>query len=240
MNNNTNIETEARRIRSEYQRRERELAVDLYAPWQPGEIFMVAERERIAAIMLKKIEKFPVAGDRCLELGYGKLGWLGRMVSWGLREPDLHGIELDQDRALVAKAALPNAILKVGNAVQLPWQDGHFRFVVASTLFSSILDKQVRMLIAKEMDRVLMSGGVVLWYDAAVDNPQNSHLRGIKRVELAKLFPKYEFHTRSVTLAPPLSRRVAEFSWTFATILGAMPLFRTHLLGTLVKPSPRC
>lgn len=235
MNNEAHIESEAQRIRAEYQRRNLEVDRDLYAPWQPGEIFMIAERERVAAIMLKDLDRFPVAGERCLEIGYGKLGWLGRMVSWGLRESDLHGIELDEERAMVAKGALPNASLRVGNAVDLPWMSSYFRIVIVSTLFSSILDEHVQKVIAREIDRVLMPGGVVLWYDAAVNNPRNKQLKGISRSDIRELFPEYGHHLRSLTLAPPVSRKVAKYSWTAATILSTIPFLRTHLLGVLVK-----
>ena len=236
MNNEDLVDTETLRIRLEYERRERELDGDLYAPWQPGEMFMVAERERLAALALKKVDKFPAAGDRCLELGYGKLGWLGRMITWGLGESDLYGMELDHDRATIARNALPNADLRIGNAVQLPWQNDYFQIVVVSTLFSSILEGSFRSLMAREIDRVLMSGGVVLWYDAAVDNPRNNKIKGIPRSEVVKLFPSYDFRFMSVTLAPPISRKVAKFSWTLATLLSTLPFLRTHLLGVLIKP----
>ena len=36
-------------------------------------------------------------------------------------------------------------------------------------------------------------------------------------------------------LAPPICRLVAPVSWTLATVLGAMPLLRTHLIAVLVK-----
>jgi SAM-dependent methyltransferase len=235
MNKQNLIESESKRIRAEYHRRTIEVDGDLYAHWQPGEILMISDRERVAALLLKKLEKFPMAGDRCMEIGYGKLGWLGRMISWGMRESDLYGIELDEDRAAVAKRALPNANLIVGNAAELPWKSNFFRIVIASTLFSSILDEHLQMLIAREIDRVLMPGGVLLWYDAAVDNPRNVHLRGISRSEICRLFPEYSRHLKSVTLAPPMARRVAGLSWTIASILSAIPFLRTHLIGALVK-----
>lgn len=235
MSNESLVESEVQRIRTEYKRRERELDLAIYAPWQPGEMFMVTERERVAATVLKATDKFPKAGDHCLEIGYGKLGWLGRMISWGLADSDLHGIELDAERAAIAKKALPGAELLIGNAVELPWQDNSFRIVIVSTLFSSILDADVQMLIAKEMNRVLEPGGVVLWYDTSTDNPRNINLKGISKNRIRELFPEFDHNIRSVTLAPPISRRVAGFSWTLASMLSSLPFLRTHLLGVLVK-----
>ena len=229
------IEREKNRIESEYRRREAEIAADLYAPWQPAESFIVSERKNTAARLLHKAGKFPNAGDRCLEIGYGKLGWLADLISWGLNETDLHGIELDEIRARQAQIALPNADLRVGNAASLPWENDSFKVVIASTVFSSILDSDVRKLIAGEIHRVLANGGVLLWYDLAVNNPRNPNVKGISATELKMLFPGFEADIKRVTLAPPIARLIAPRSLTLATLLSALPFLRTHLLAVLVK-----
>ncbi|MEP6901965.1 MAG: class I SAM-dependent methyltransferase [Actinomycetota bacterium] len=229
------IEREKNRIETEYRRREREVKADLYAPWQPAESLIVAERKSTAAVLLEKAGKFPVAGNPCLEIGYGKLGWLADLISWGLRETDLHGIELDEKRARQAQTALPNADLRVGDATKLPWENDSFKVVVASTVFSSILDLNVRKLIAGEISRVVMPGGVLLWYDLGIDNPRNKNVKGISVKELKKLFPNFDGEIKSVTLAPPIARLIAPRSLTLATFLSAFPMLRTHLLGVLVK-----
>ena len=46
-------------------------------------------------MMLHRLGVFPKAGDSCLEVGFGWQGWLGTLLSWGIREPDLHGIDID-------------------------------------------------------------------------------------------------------------------------------------------------
>ena len=115
------IALENQRIQAEYRRREPEIEFDLYASWQPAENLMTFERKRVAAGMLKEIKRFPEAGKRCLEVGYGKLGWLADLLSWGLKETDLYGIELDAARAEKAQAALPKADLRIGDAANLFW-----------------------------------------------------------------------------------------------------------------------
>lgn len=228
---------ERQRVRSEYQRREREIAPDLYAPWQPSEIFMRGGRKRVAAKLLFEAGVFPKAGDRCLEVGFGSLGWLGELITWGVRERDLHGIELDPVRAALARERLPVADLRVGDATELPWDKRTFHLVIASTLFTSILDTDVRRRLAAEIVRVLLPGGAVLWYDFAVDNPRNPHVRGVGRKELKHLFPQLSGEIRSVSLAPPLARLLAPKSWALATTLESIPLLRTHLLAVLIKAS---
>lgn len=234
----SSIDAEGQRVQAEYRRREREIPADTYAPWQPAEVFMRAGRTRLALQMLRQAGAFPQAGDRCLEVGYGSLGWLATLITWGVREADLHGIEIDAYRAKKAQQALPLADLRVGNAATLPWEDDTFRLVVVSVTFTSILDDNVRRLVADEITRVLAPGGAVLWYDFAVNNPANSGVRKVSRRELRALFPRLRGQIRSVTLAPPLARLVAPRSWPLATLLETVPFLRTHLLAVLVKPCP--
>jgi ubiquinone/menaquinone biosynthesis C-methylase UbiE len=178
---------------------------------------------------------FPKSGDQCLEVGFGSLGWLSELIGWGVRESDLHGVELDPSRALKARQVLPVADLRTGDAVELPWDDGTFRLAISSTLFTSILDQDVRRLVADEIVRVLAPGGALLWYDFAYDNPANRNVRGIGRAEIRRLFPMLQGKIRPVTLAPPLARLLAPNSWTLATFLEAIPLLRTHLMAVLIK-----
>ena len=167
------IAAERQRVQAEYVRREREISPTVYAPWQPSELFMKTERKRVAARGCTRRAYFPKAGDKCLEVGFGSLGWLGELISWGVPETDICGIELDSVRAKRAQELLPLADLRVGDATVLPWKSGTFRLVIASTVFTSILDSDVRRIVAGEIIRVLAQGGALLWYDFAVNNPSN-------------------------------------------------------------------
>ena len=229
------IANERARIEEVYKRREIEIDKDLYAPWEPATNLMAGERKRIAAKLLRKIERFPKRSDRCLEIGYGRLGWLADLLSWGLAESDLHGIELDRSRACFAQEAFPAADLRVGDATSVPWKDKSFDFVVASSVFSSIRDKDIREIVAGEIYRVLSVGGVLIWYDLAINNPNNPNVRAVNVKELRSLFPGLDISTRRVTLAPPVARFIAPKSFLMATILNSVPFLRTHLLGVLVK-----
>ncbi len=229
------IAEERSRILTEYERRNHKIRKDLYAPWQPAENLNIAERRRVAAKILHKLGKFPKRGDSCLEVGYGKLGWLADLLSWGLKESDLHGIELDGQRALLAQQAFPSADLVTGDATSLPWINNTFSLVVVSTVFSSILNDDIRKMVACEIERVMLEGGVLLWYDLAMNNPKNVSVRGVGVEELRALFPQFGAVTKSVTLAPPLARAVASRSYLLAQMFGAIPFLRTHLLGVLVK-----
>lgn len=226
---------ERQRIMAEYRRRDLDVDADKYAPWQPAESLARFQRKRLAAAMLKRLDVFPKPGNQCLEIGYGKLGWLADLIDWGVHERDLHGIELRAARCEQARDALPLADLRIGDASNLPWNNDTFHLVIASTVFSSILSETVRQKIADEISRVLMPGGVLIWYDLAVNNPGNRQVRGISRAELRRLFPRLDGPMRSVTLAPPMARLVAPKSWALATLLETIPVFRTHVMAVLIK-----
>lgn len=220
---------------AEYARRESAIGSDLYAPWQAATAFIQSARRRHAALMMDRAKVFPDSDTECLEVGCGALGWLGDVIIWGVPETKLHGIELNPARLERARRLLPGADLQLGDATQLPWQSETFQLVIISTVLTSILDSEVRRLVADEVTRVLAPGGALLWYDFAVNNPRNPHVRKVDRAELRELFPQLRGEIKSITLAPPIARFIAPKSWVLATILEAVPFLRTHLIGVLIK-----
>lgn len=77
-------------------------------------------------------------------------------------------------------------------------------------------------------------GGGVLVYDFVVNNPANSDVQGIPLRELSILFPGAQIHSRRVTLAPPLARRLPAPAIAPASAL--LWFLRTHRLTWAVKP----
>lgn len=228
--------SEASRILAENLRRETQSPPHRYALWEPSTLFVNGERRMLAGMMLHKAGVFPHAESKCLEIGFGRMGWLGDLISWGASESQISGLELDPARVTDARRVLPHADLRAGDAVDLPWEDESFDLVVVSLVFTSILSQEVRRLIADNVTRVLRPGGALLWYDFRVDNPRNRNVKGIRRAEILDLFPGLKGDVRSLTLAPPLSRAIVPVSRVFATLLSAIPFLRTHLLAVMVKP----
>ncbi len=226
---------ESKRILAEYQRRRKELGNSRYAPWQPSEMLFKFERQRTAARLLLLEKAFPHKDSKCLEIGCGSLGWLADLIAWGVYENNLHGIELDDLRSRQLQSRLPSANILTGNAASLPWADESFDLLIASTVFSSILDDTMRERVACEIRRVLKAGGALVWYDLRYNNPWNKNVAAISRRELRKLFPDLRSTMRSVSLAPPLARFIARWSWVTATAASALPFLRTHLLAVMVK-----
>ncbi len=77
-------------------------------------------------------------------------------------------------------------------------------------------------------------GGGVLVYDFVVNNPHNPDVRKLILGELQALFPDARLHSRRLTLAPPVARRLP------ATLIGPASLLlhplRTHRMTWAVKP----
>src|SRR6185369_9811519 len=124
---------------------------------------------------------------------------------------------------------------RAGDAAQLPWPNGLFRLVITSMVFTSILNLEVRNLVAAEITRVLAPGGALLWYDFTYNNPSNPNVRKVTRRELADLFPSLRGEVQSATLAAPLARSAAPVSILLTQILTSIPWLRTHLLSVMVK-----
>lgn len=159
------VVTERTRVLREYRRRTARIDPFKYSPMNPAEAFMRDGRRRTAFKFLRRSGLDMDAPIRCLEIGYGTCGWLVEFLTLGVPPESISGIELDEDRAAVAMKLLPTADLRVGNAVDLPWPDESFQLVLASTVFSSVLDDQVQEQIGRELLRVLAPEGVVLVYD---------------------------------------------------------------------------
>ena len=227
--------SERQRLLDENARR-RSLVDERYAPWNRAERLMVDGRRRLAAELLHREGVFPGPTTPCLEVGFGDGGWLVDLLGFRVQEKSLYGVEIDLHRAAVARRRLPAANLALTAGADLPFKDTCFGLVLASTVFTSILDDGLQERLASEIERVVRPGGALLWYDFAVNNPRNKNVRGVPRRRLRELFPGLSGPVRSVTLAPPLLRRVAPLSVGLAELLGEIPGLRTHLLAVLRRP----
>jgi ubiquinone/menaquinone biosynthesis C-methylase UbiE len=234
--------TEADRILREYERRERALPPDLYAPTKPSNLFARHQRERALAAMLAEAGLLPLAERRILDIGCGSGQWLIDFETWGAERGNLAGIDLIPSRARVAQRRLAawrdesgrvlsaGADVREGDASRLPWDDRSFDVVCQSMVFSSILDATMREAVAREMQRVLAPGGAIVWYDFFANNPRNPNVRGVKKAEIARLFPGFNMEFTRPTLMPPVARRLLPVSWLLAEIVTAMKLLNVHLL----------
>ena len=157
-------------------------------------------------------------------------------MKWGARPENFAGIDLLPERVEKAGILCPSGVtIKVGSAAKLNFPDGSFDLVLQSTVLTSVVDPSLKRQIASEMLRVVKEKGLLLWYDYLVNNPWNPDVRGINKGEIARLFPGCKIELRLITLAPPLCRRLALYSWSACYLLERLRVFNTHYLGVITK-----
>jgi ubiquinone/menaquinone biosynthesis C-methylase UbiE len=227
-------ELEIQRIQSTYSKR---LSGLRYTYFEPATLFACQERERKTLAVLSRVGITSLQDTRILEVGCGTGFWLREFVKWGARPENIHGIDTLPERITAARRLCPAGItLDCASADRLRIPDGDYDLVVQSTMFTSILDRHMRIQVAREMLRVLRPKGYILWYDFTVDNPSNPDVRGIKAKEIRELFPTCRMEFHKLTLAPPVARPIARISSALHNALACIVPLRTHLLA-LITPT---
>jgi len=225
---------EEARIRAVYAKRLRNDA--RYSWLNPGHLFIMQELEHRLLTLLRRYGFTLLDTYKILEIGCGTGYWLREFVKWGVRPENITGIDLLSDRVTQAKKLCPEAVqVQCGSAAELALPSDTFDLVLQSTVFTSVLDPSMKQRMAAEMLRVVKSDGLILWYDYHVNNPWNSDVRGIKRREISQFFPGCLIQLQRITLAPPLVRLLAPYSWLICYVLGKVPWLCTHYLGVIRK-----
>jgi len=224
------------RIRAEYARRARDPRLrGRYSLFRPDVQFSVQTLERAVLGMLRRAGFEPLNRFAVLEMGCGHGGVLPELLRWGAEPARLHGCDLLPHRVAQARPRLPAATsLAVADGGALPYPSDRYHLVLQFTVFTSVLDDGLRRRLAQEMWRVLRVGGAVLWYDFRVQG-RNPAVRAIRPPEVRALFPQGTFTSRRVTLAPPITRRLAGWTWLGCEILARIPWLRTHDLMLIRK-----
>jgi ubiquinone/menaquinone biosynthesis C-methylase UbiE len=228
------LEAEEGRIQTAYAKRQREDC--RYSWFTPGYLFMLQEQERGLLSLLKRHGLVPLHTRKILEIGCGTGYWLREFIKWGARPENITGIDLLSDRVLEARQLIPEAVsIRCGNAAKLAFPTATFDVILQSTVFTSVLDPGMKRQMASEMLRVMNGDGFILWCDFHVNNPWNPDVKGIKKREISQLFPGCRIELQRHTLAPPLARLIAPYSWLACHLLAKIPWLCTHYLGVIQK-----
>jgi ubiquinone/menaquinone biosynthesis C-methylase UbiE len=213
-------DAELERIRSAYS--ERDAGHETPYRWNnPGYVayMQTVERALLAAVADARA---PLAGARVLDVGCGSGYFLHRLREYGAG--DCHGIDLMESRIAEGRERYPTLELHVGSATELPFEAGRFDLVTQFTCLSSIVDADVRLAVAQEMQRVA-AGGWVLSLDmrsggapaggtptAGVDERELRRLFGepallrrvLPRFDLAQRAGRHDLVLRALATLPPL------------------------------------
>lgn len=226
-------QAERERIESVYGRR---TTAGLYSRFEPGHLFMMQDRERQMLRLLTRYGRVTLADCRILEVGCGTGDLLRDLIRWGASPENLTAVEMLPERVQEAHRLCPAALpILRGDAATLPYGNERFDLVFQSTVFTSVLDLQLKKNIAAEMLRVLKPSGLIVWYDFHMNNPSNPDVRGVKLRELRMLFAGCKIWIQRITLAPPIARRLSRYSWLSSYLLALMPWFCTHYIAGITK-----
>jgi ubiquinone/menaquinone biosynthesis C-methylase UbiE len=229
-------ERELQRLLAAYEHRIQSIPSERYSRINPGHLFALHEREATMAAILRADGLRSLAGLRILDVGCGRGAILRQYLEYEADPSQLWGIDLFPVFVEQARSTSPGLQIICGSASDLPFPDRSFDFISQFMLFTSVLDSDMKSRIAREIDRVLVSGGRLLWYDFGFNNPSNPEVRGIRLAEVRRLFPQFSMTHRKITLAPPLGRAIGRFGPAIYHLASKIRPLCTHYLCLLKKP----
>jgi ubiquinone/menaquinone biosynthesis C-methylase UbiE len=222
-------------LREAYERRERTVPADRYSRLKPDSVLRIQEVERRILRLFGSKGISDLSQKRILEVGCGDGAWLRFLTQSGASPENLFGVDLLSHRIQDARRKCSEGmILRCEDASELSFGDESFDFLLAMTVFTSILDEHLRGLLAREMLRVLRRGGSILWYDFHVNNPRNPDVRRVTNHEIKDLFPGCKVELSHITLAPPVGRAVGRMPILY-WLLSNVRLLSTHYLGWITR-----
>lgn len=226
--------TELDRIRAVNAERQMSAAAR-YGDEQPGERYGLSRRREECRAMLARHLPGGLGGLRILDVGCGRGERLAEWGGWGADPGALVGIDVMESLVGQARRSFPASQWLLASGHDLPFRDQSFDVVMQAMAFSSILCQEMRARMLAEMWRVLRPAGVVLWYDMRYPNPRNPHMQPVGQRKLSVLFPVPPSEILSLTLLPPLARRLAPWSPCLCRQLERLPWLRSHCMALIRK-----
>lgn len=212
----------------------------VYRPWQGSAgparhdwhrqevLLQEADRARALASLLPRTLGVDLSGLRAIDVGCGHGGFVRQLIDWGANPARLAGTELQPERLEHARLHTAPGVRWHLGALDA-FADNSVDLVSAHTVFSSLLDDDLRRDLAAEMWRVLKPGGWAMIFDVRYGSPRNRNVRKVTDVELLRLWPAEKRHYRTLILIPPLARALARLPRLLPDALATLvPLLRSH------------
>jgi len=228
---------EMSRIQSVYAERDGIQKSSLYAWHRPEVRVQQSEKELTISAALANALGNDLSNAKILDVGCGNGGFLRTLVDWGAQPINLVGSEYLEDRLDHARRCSPSDIKwHLGGLEAVSSSD--FDLVATNTVFSSILDGNERLMLTRDMWRVLKPGGWLLVFDFRYNNPFNSNVRKVTPKELENYWKEgANSQHKTLLLAPPLARRIIPLSPLLGSFLTKLfPFLRSHFCFMLQKP----
>ena len=194
---------------------------------------LAAERQ---AAMEDCIRSFFGAGSpNLLDVGSGDGRDLSHWIDRGWPADCLAGIDLVPERVAAAHRRVPNVDVRIGDGFSVPFDSDTFDVVTASTVFSSILDPDLRRALFEDIVRVLRPGGLILVYDFRIRKPTNRRVVAMTARRLEAMAPQPD---RVIRLSPFLyAVALGEIVHPALGRLAMRLAPRTHFLASWQRPA---
>lgn len=203
---------------------------DKYAISNAGNAFNLRLLANRLAGFINRLDR-PRHSLKLLDTGAGQLFWPELFIQFGLSRENCFGTDLLHWRLAKGHRDGRDVTAVTADAACLPFDDEQFDIVSQFTLLTSVLDEEIKRNIAAEMMRVLKPGGYIVWYDFRYNNPANKNTKAIGKSEILRLFDPLPVHITSLTLLPPLARKIPRVASPLLTILHLLPIMRSHYLA---------
>lgn len=221
-----------------YQKRDPEKDQSLYSPFRFEVTFDRTCRILTLMNLLKKRGICSLKHMNILEIGCGTGSNILDLINLGAQPHCITVNDLLPERITQASQRLPQAVrIMEGDITMLTFPDSTFHLILLFTVFSSLLDNSFQEKVADLAWSWLQPGGFIVCYDFCYNNPSNPDVQAVPFSRVRSLFPQGTYASEKLTLAPPLSRRLAPLSPTLhRAIYSLFPLLRTHRM-TLIQKS---
>lgn len=197
--------------------------------------YRIINLQRQEATLRLLESRWPARRPSLIDVGCGTGLDLERWLAEGWPRTALAGVDVAPERVSAARERLPGVDIRQTDGADLPYPNASFEVATAVTVFSSILDPDLRQRLFAEMQRVVAPGGVVLVYDFVIRNPRNPN---VTPMTLDRLRALGKSPSKSVRITPLL--HLVAVGDTIHPLLGraAMKLAPpTHRLSYWLSPA---
>lgn len=228
---------ERERIEKFYQTFSKDKPANYWSLLNPTVLMGNHVRQRELVKILNKIGN--LSDKKILEIGCGYGGNLSELIRFGANPSNLIGNDLMEDRIAGCRRTLPSSVtLLYGDALDLTIDDESLDVCYQSTVFTSIVNSDVKKQLAEKMLRMCKPGGGILWFDFTYGNTGN--VKGIKKSEIKKLFEGCNITFKRVHLYHWIGRAIQcihpSLLYLTYPILHSIPLLRSHWICWIEKP----